>query len=99
MTDNQRCNGKEYLFSLVRLKPECKVQPTFVDFEPLYGYLIDYSGWQHQLEESFRSSTKTTVTSLPPFCSPPKRYLVILTQKTQSKNIQTDKLLFEHRVR
>jgi hypothetical protein len=37
MTDNPKTQGKEYQFSLVRLKPDCKIQPTYVDFWPLFA--------------------------------------------------------------
>ncbi len=32
MTDNLKTNVKEYQFSLVRLRPECKIIPTYADF-------------------------------------------------------------------
>lgn len=33
MTDNQATNQTMKIFSLIRLKPECKIPPIRVDFE------------------------------------------------------------------
>lgn len=81
MTDNSRTHIKEYQFSLVRLRPECKVQPTFVDFEPLYGYSFFYLEELHQLEASFLPSIVTVATSHPHSYSQLTRYTNLLPRK------------------
>ena len=42
MTDNPKADGKQFMFSLVRLRPECKISPTFADFTPLFRYRVSY---------------------------------------------------------
>lgn len=81
MTDNSKTKIKEYQFSLVRLRPECKVQPTFVDFEPLYGYCFFYLEELHHPEVSFQPSIVTAVTSHLHSYYQPIRYIHMIYRK------------------
>ena len=44
MTDNLKTNQANYMFSLKRLKSECKILPTIVDFSPPFMYFLIYVG-------------------------------------------------------
>ena len=99
MTDNPKLNSKQFMFSLVRLRPECKIPITFVDFTPLFRQQVFYSALKLQLDRLFLCSMMTAATLLTHFYFLQKRYLLKLYQKTQAKSTASEKLYFEHRIR
>lgn len=50
MTDNPKIDTTRYLFSLIRLKPECKIVPTIVDFSPPFMYYSSNQAQSHPLD-------------------------------------------------
>ena len=69
MTDNLKNDISKYLFSLKRLRSECKIAPTIVDFSPPFMYNLFYSETANQPNPQFQHSIMTPATILLPLPS------------------------------
>ena len=67
MTDNHQMAQNLKMFSLIRLKPECKITPVRADFSAPFRYTITYLDPTVQLHLLCHVTTMITTASLPPF--------------------------------
>ena len=97
MTDSQQTSQNLKIFSLVRLRPECKVPPVRVDFSTPHRYHLGDLGPTTLPSRLFRASTPTDSTSLLASFSLTTRYCSPLTQKYYSDNAAYEKYQFEEK--
>jgi hypothetical protein len=60
MADNSQPQSLKFTFSLIRLKAECRVPPTFADFTPPFVYLAHNLVLSHLSDQSRLPSTEIT---------------------------------------
>lgn len=75
MTDKQNFDTARHLFSLIRLKADCKITPTLVDFTPPFMYYSTDQAQFHRLDQLSLLTIMTDVTLHQPLYFPQKRYL------------------------
>ena len=98
MTDREAASKNSGTFSLIRLRPECKLPPVRVDFIAPQLYPPFYAvRSQHQLPSS-PPSTPTAPISRPASSSRSIRYSPQATQKYYQENLTFERLQFQEKI-